>query len=308
MSSTTSSLTKLVACVAGPVGPQGPANKPTSVTSSLTAEMGSSYEVFASATFTDPSPSISGYTVKIRNGTATIGGTTYTEGVWWRVFHSGSWATYRLGFTSTTTAGIRSVLGVSPITDSVIVLNDNSEISYDGGAYEYRGLTATTIPVTAAGNFSVVNLTKYSIILEGSGATPPTTALKSGFGMSFTQTETAGEYSFSNVEKWQIQPLNSVSALTYTSTTALVFTSEFQRRTLVLTGDVIFTGSGYADGYKMKLFISGGASTRALTFPSGWVFLGTKPTVLASGKEAVFELECISGVESGVRCEWKVQT
>ncbi len=51
----------------------------------------------ASATVTDPSPSEGkGYTVVVRNGTATIGGTGYsTAGSQIRrLFHSGAWATY----------------------------------------------------------------------------------------------------------------------------------------------------------------------------------------------------------------------
>lgn len=55
------------------------------------------YTVVASATITDPSPTEGkGYTVVVRNGTATIGGTGYsTAGSQIRrIFHSGAWATY----------------------------------------------------------------------------------------------------------------------------------------------------------------------------------------------------------------------
>lgn len=93
------------------------ADKPAYVASNTTAEFGGTYEVFASATFTDPTPpGEGGYIVRVRNGTATIGGEAYTEGQWWRVWHSGSWTTMRIGFTAPTPAAARAALGVAYAT------------------------------------------------------------------------------------------------------------------------------------------------------------------------------------------------
>lgn len=72
-------------------------DKPTVVSSNTTAAIDGVYHVTASATFTDPSPTEGkGYTVFVRNGTATIGGTPYaTAGtIIKRVYHSGAWASY----------------------------------------------------------------------------------------------------------------------------------------------------------------------------------------------------------------------
>lgn len=69
------------------------------VSSNQTAENDKDYTLVASATFTDPTPAEGkGYSVLIRNGTATIGAVGYsTVGTLvWRLFHSGSWATYVL--------------------------------------------------------------------------------------------------------------------------------------------------------------------------------------------------------------------
>jgi hypothetical protein len=65
--------------------------------SNFTAANDGLYVVTASATITDPSPTEGkGYTVIVRNGTATIGGTGYsTAGSQIRrLFHSGGWSTY----------------------------------------------------------------------------------------------------------------------------------------------------------------------------------------------------------------------
>ena len=69
--------------------------EPQVKSSSFTAANGETYHVVASATVTDPSPvEGKGYTVFVRNGTATAGGTAHaTAGtVIIRTFHAGSWA------------------------------------------------------------------------------------------------------------------------------------------------------------------------------------------------------------------------
>lgn len=76
------------------------------VSSNTAAVIDGAYTLVATATFTDPTPQEGkGFSVLIRNGTATIGGTPYsTAGTTvWRIYHSGAWANYvnelALGFT-----------------------------------------------------------------------------------------------------------------------------------------------------------------------------------------------------------------
>ena len=69
------------------------------VSASQTAILGETYIVVASATFTDPSPvEGKGFSVFVRNGTATVGGTAYSQKgtIINRIFHSGSWANYSI--------------------------------------------------------------------------------------------------------------------------------------------------------------------------------------------------------------------
>ena len=75
---------------------------PIVVSSNTTALNDRNYTVVANATFTDPTPvEGKGFKVFVRNGTAVIGGTSYTVGSEIiRIFHSGSWANYRLDATS----------------------------------------------------------------------------------------------------------------------------------------------------------------------------------------------------------------
>lgn len=67
------------------------------ISSNQTAVLDEVYTVVASAIFTDPTPSEGkGFTVMVRNGTATVGGIGYSVAgtVIRRIFHSGAWANY----------------------------------------------------------------------------------------------------------------------------------------------------------------------------------------------------------------------
>ena len=78
------------------VGLQGFQTTPIVVSANITAQNDSVYHVVANATFTDPTPvEGKGYRVFVRNGTAVIGGTSYSVvgTIVVRIFHSGSWIT-----------------------------------------------------------------------------------------------------------------------------------------------------------------------------------------------------------------------
>lgn len=71
--------------------------KPIVVNADLTAVLDRTYNVVASAIFTDPTPTEGkGFIVFVRNGTATVGGVGYSTAgtVIRRIYHSGAWANY----------------------------------------------------------------------------------------------------------------------------------------------------------------------------------------------------------------------
>lgn len=70
------------------------------ISAGQTAILGESYVVVADAEFTDPTPAEGkGFSVFIRNGTATVGGVDYdqTGAIINRIYHSGSWKSYPIG-------------------------------------------------------------------------------------------------------------------------------------------------------------------------------------------------------------------
>jgi hypothetical protein len=92
------------------------------VSSNTTAVNDAVYTVVASATFTDPSPvEGKGFTVFIRNGTGTVGGTGYSVSGTQirRIFHSGSWANY-LGGGDMVLASTQTNTGLKTFLDGTL--------------------------------------------------------------------------------------------------------------------------------------------------------------------------------------------
>lgn len=72
-------------------------HEPIVVTGNITAALNRYYVNTANATYTDPTPANGeGFIVFVRNGIATIGGTTYSNAgtIVYRYYHSGSWVSY----------------------------------------------------------------------------------------------------------------------------------------------------------------------------------------------------------------------
>lgn len=73
-----------------------------------------------------------------------------------------------------------------------------------------------------------------------------------------------------------------------------------------VTGNVDFSVFAYQAGSRRTIRLVGDGSNRTLTFPTGWVFLGTKPTELASGKVGVLSLTSFGTNEANCVAEWGV--
>jgi hypothetical protein len=137
---------------------------PVVVSGNTTAENGQTYVNVASATYTDPTPAEGkGYTVIVRNGTATVGGTAYaTAGtIINRIYHSGSWANYPIypNNTGEDLSGDSALLalfgedgtGITAITVNAYYFSIIGQIArisiYGNLTYSALGAGTLTIPV-----------------------------------------------------------------------------------------------------------------------------------------------------------------
>ena len=74
-----------------------------------------------------------------------------------------------------------------------------------------------------------------------------------------------------------------------------------------ISAGTTFTGSNYAAGKSITLFITTDGTLRTLAFPAGWIFQGTKPTDQAASKVGTLTLLCSSTTEASVRCAYAVE-
>jgi hypothetical protein len=95
--------------------------------------------------------------------------------------------------------------------------------------------------------------------------------------------------------------------LTYATNVNLNFQS-FAGKRLALAGNVTFSASGHLFGAYIILRIVCDGSTRTLTFPSGWKFVGSAvPANIAANKTALLQLWSFGTQDSDVVAQYLVE-
>lgn len=74
------------------------------------------------------------------------------------------------------------------------------------------------------------------------------------------------------------------------------------------TSSVTYSGTGYAAGATVTIRVKNDATTCNLLFPSGWKFVGYKPSVILPNKTAILSVTSFSTTESGCVAAWAVET
>ena len=96
-----------------------------------------------------------------------------------------------------------------------------------------------------------------------------------------------------------LQPATSFATITYAATTTLDLDSlNGQYRTISLTGNLTFATSNLANGRSAVIRLVADGTTRTLSFPAGWKFVGVKPTNILASKTAVLSLNFFGSTNS----------
>jgi len=108
------------------------------VSANKTAENDTKYTVIANATFTDPTPvEGKGYTVFVRNGTATIGGVGYTAGsLVYRFYYSGAWSSTSIG--GTVPDADASTKGIAKLYTDLLASNTDGSVTQSALVTEFN--------------------------------------------------------------------------------------------------------------------------------------------------------------------------
>ena len=134
------------------------------VSGNLTAVNDTFYINVASATYTDPTPvEGKGFTVLVRNGTATIGGTGYSTAgrLIYRVFHSGAWANYDIGIQDLSSY-LTSANITATITNGVTDKAPSEDAVFDALALK----ASSTFIETIAGIIEAPTDTTYKLVVK----------------------------------------------------------------------------------------------------------------------------------------------
>jgi len=100
----------------------------------------------------------------------------------------------------------------------------------------------------------------------------------------------------------------TVSTITYAATVDLDLAAlAGGYRTISPTGALTFTTSNRASGRQVTIRLICDSTARALTFPAGWTFLGTKPSTIAASKTAVLSLTYFGTADSDCVAAYGVQ-
>jgi hypothetical protein len=105
-----------------------------------------------------------------------------------------------------------------------------------------------------------------------------------------------------------LMPASSFAAITYAADVELDMAAlDGQVRTISLTGNLSLTSINRAAGRSVTLRLIADSTQRTLTFPSGWVFVGTKPANIAASKTGVLSLTFFGTASTDAVAAWGVQ-
>ena len=123
-----------------------------------------------------------------------------------------------------------------------------------------------------------------------------------------------------NLTSWQdstatvvaaVRPSGEVEAKTLTmsvatTTTAIDFATE-GLKTISIAAATTFTASNYSAGRSVTVKVTCDTTLRNLTFPTGWVFVGTKPASIAASKVGILTITSFGATEADCVAAWAVQ-
>ena len=122
------------------------------------------------------------------------------------------------------------------------------------------------------------------------------TGTLTGTSSTFTQSLTAQNF------------VPSVSALGTSGTIDLDFSGNGFRTQPALTGNIAYTGSSYGVGRSVTVRVINGSTTRNLSFPVNWVFLGIRPLSIAANKTAILTVTSFGTTEADCVAAWAIQS
>jgi hypothetical protein len=103
---------------------------------------------------------------------------------------------------------------------------------------------------------------------------------------------------------FRYSPIASLVSLATSGSVVLDFSSPGYLTLGPITGGIDFEGENYSPKESVTVRVLGSASPQNLTFPSGWVFVGDKPSVIAEEVTGVLTVTSFGVAEGHCVAAW----
>ena len=209
-------------------------------------------------------------------------------------------------FTYGTATGNRTVSTNAVITNGTITTALIPTGTFGTTTSTAATITTGTIPTLTAGTTtSTAGIFTSGTIATLNSTTGIVATLNSTTGT--VQTLTSSTATVSEIVATKNIAINVTTLATATGTQNLDFTSQGYL-THSITGDITYTASNYAAGKSLSVRITCDGTQRNLTFPTNWVFVGSKPTAIAASKIAILSVTSFGATEANTVAAYAVQT
>jgi hypothetical protein len=208
--------------------------------------------------------------------------------------------------TGTRLVSANATITTGTITTGVIPTLTSSTATFGTTTSTAATITSGTVTNLASttGTIATLNSTTGTITTLNS-TTGTIGALNSTTGTIDTATSATSTVSSILTSKNVAINVNTLS--TASGTQNIDFTSEGYL-THSITGDITYTASNYAEGKSLTIRITSDGTARNLTFPTNWVFVGSKPTSIAASKVAALSVTSFGSTEANTVAAYAVQT
>jgi len=213
-----------------------------------------------------------------------------------RANHTGTQAFSTISSTPTTLSGYG-------ITDAVGTSDARLSDARTPTAHNQAWSTITSTPTTLSGYGITDGFTQANV------RATPITGFTSGAGaVAATDTILQAIQKLDGNDAAKLPITFTAGTITYAATVDLDLAAlAGGYRTISLTGALTFTTSNRASGRQVTIRLICDSTARALTFPAGWTFLGTKPSTIAASKTAVLSLTFFGTADSDCVAAYGVQ-
>lgn len=205
-------------------------------------------------------------------------------------------------------------------TQDIANLAPGTDLSYSASTRQLSSSTGAdvTLPVAGAdaGLMSAADKSKLDAIASGATNTPLSDATPQAPGTAAAGTASSAARAdhvhplpgVATTSAAGLMPASSFAAITYGASVALDMSAlDGQVRTISLTGNLELTTSNRATGRTVTLRLIADSTQRTLTFPAGWVFIGSKPANIAASKTGVLSLTFFGSADTDCVAAWGVQ-